>query len=300
MPQSRHGDARIAELAGRQRGYVARRQLFALGENRDAIDYRVKAGRLIPQYAGVYAVGHLSKDPLDRAYGAVLACGDKAVLSHDSAAAVWGIYDRWRMPYHVTAPTGHRRKGIVVHRAKLHRRDRTRQLGLPVTSPARTVLDLAPGLAENALTRAVNNLRNAGYLTLGDLGELLERCRRHPGARYLRRFVDRPHNPTKSEFEDAFRAFCDRFDLPEPLTNTKVHGFEVDAFFPVEQVIAELDSWDFHSSRDSFRSDRDRDATMLADGIPTVRITWDRLEELSEREGARFKRILARRRAEAA
>jgi hypothetical protein len=297
LPQTGHADAQIAHLASRQRGYATRRQLFALGESRDAVDYRVKVGRLIPDFAGVYGVGHLSKDPVDRAFGAVLACGDGAVLSHQSAATLWGIYRHWRRPLHVTAPSGHCRKGIVVHRAKLHPRDRTRQLGLPVTSPARTLLDNAPRLTEKALTRAVNDLLRQGFLNRSDLVELLIRCCRHPGARLLRPFAHSTRGPTRSEFEDAFHAFTERFDLPDALVNTHLHGFEVDAYFPEEGLVVELDGWDFHSSQLSFRSDREQDAALLERGIVTVRITWDRLIDTPGREARRLRAILEQRRS---
>jgi very-short-patch-repair endonuclease len=277
---------------------VTRKQLQALGENRNAIDYRVRVGRLIVDYPGVYAVGHLSKDPLDRAFGAVLACGEKAVLSHASAATLWGIYRRWRRPLHVTSPSDHRHQGIKLHRAALHCRDRTRQLGIPVTSPARTLLDIAPQMTEKALTRAVNDLRRQGYLNRSDLVELLIRWPRHPGAGRLRPFARSQRGPTASEFEDAFNAFVERHNLPQPLINTEIHGFEVDTYFPQERVVVELDGWDYHSSRHSFKSDRERDTALLALGIVTVRITWERLTETPEREARRLKAILERRRIE--
>lgn len=283
-------------MAGRQRGYVKRRQLLALGEHRRAIDHRIKLGRLIPDYAGVYAVGHLSKDPLDRAFGAVLACGDRAVLSHASAATLWGVYRHWREPFHVTAPTGHVHPRIKVHRARLHPRDRTRQLGIPVTSPARTLLDNARNLTEKALTRAVNDLLRSGYLNRSDLVELLIRCPRHPGARLLRPFAESGRGATRSGFEDAFQAFTRRYGLPDALVNTMLHGFEVDAYFPAERVVVELDGWDFHSSRYSFKRDREQDAALLALGIVTVRITWERLIYAPEREARRLLKILEGRR----
>ena len=282
-------------MASRQRGYVTRQQLLALGENRNAIAHRIKVARLIPDHAGVYAVGHLSKDPLDRAYGAVLACGDKAVLSHQSAATLWGAYRHWRGPFHVTASSGHTREGIVVHRACLHPRDRTRQLGIPVTSPARTVLDNAPHMTEKALTRAVNDLLRQGFLNRSDLVELLIRCPRHPGASRLRPFAHTTRGPTRSDFEDAFHAFTARFGLPDALVNTMLAGFEVDAYFPRHGVIVELDGWEFHRSRYSFESDRDRDTTMLALGVVTIRITWRRLVEQPEREARRLRKILDQR-----
>jgi Transcriptional regulator, AbiEi antitoxin len=290
-----HADVRIAEIAGRQRGYVTRQQLLALGATRKTIAYRIEVGRLLPVFAGVYAVGHLSKDPVDRAFGAVLACGEKAVLSHQSAATLWGLYRQWRKPLHVTASGQRRRAGIVCHRDSLHPRDRTRQLGLPVTSPARTLIDNAPHITDKALTRGVNDLLRQGFLNRSDLVELLIRCPRHPGARLLRPFADSTTGPTRSEFEDAFQAFSERYGLPQPLINHRFHGFELDAYFPDHGVIVELDGWDFHSSRHSFESDRDRDATMLALGIVTVRITWERLIEQPEREARRLKAILAQR-----
>jgi very-short-patch-repair endonuclease len=289
-------DRQIADLAAKQHGYVTRHQALDLGLSRQGIVRRVAAARLIPVYAGVYAVGHMPTLAQDRAYGAVLACGRDAVLSHDTAACVWGIYRRWTSPFHVTAPGVRRRSGIHGHRDRLHRRDIDRQHGLPVTSPARTLLDNAPDLKDSTLTRAVNDLRRQHYLSLGDLAELLSRCARHRGASRLREFIENPSGPTASEFEDALRAFCRRFNFPEPLINTTLAGFEVDAYFPVERVIIELDGWEFHSSRYSFINDRDRDATLLALGIVTVRITWERLIETPEREAGRLLAILDGRR----
>lgn len=188
------------------------------------------------------------------------------------------------------------REGIQVHRGRLQRRDIDRQLGLPVTSPARTVLDNAPDLTDKALTRAVNDLRRQHYLNLEALKDALDRWPRHPAACRLRPLVENPPGPTASEFEDRFGAFCQEFGLPQPLVNTVVAGYEVDAYFPAERVIVELDGWDFHSSRRSFDSDRERDAAMLALGIVTVRVTWARLIGAPEREAARLRAILEARR----
>src|SRR5438270_13884630 len=123
LPVADAVDERIAALAGRQRGYARRNQLLSFGVTARAIGYRIKAHRLIPDYAGVYAVGHVPTLPQDRAYGALLACGPRAVLSHGTAAAVWGVLKRWEVPFEVTAPHVHRRRGIRVHRAALERPD---------------------------------------------------------------------------------------------------------------------------------------------------------------------------------
>src|SRR5436190_24273079 len=153
VPVADEVDRRIAALADRQRGYVRRKQLLSVGVTARAIEYRIKTGRLIPVYAGIYAVGHVPALPQDRAYGALLACGPDAVLSHGTAAAAWGVFKLWEVPFEVTAPYVHRRRGICLHRAALERRDITVQLGLRVTSPARTILDIVPRLSDKALTR---------------------------------------------------------------------------------------------------------------------------------------------------
>ena len=290
-------DRRIAALAKRQRGYVSRAQLMKLGLGAKAVDYRIKSGRLLPVYAGVYAVGHLPTLPQDRAFGALLACGPGAVLSHGSAATVWAVFKRWEMPFEVTARSAHRRSGLRVHRTSLHRAEITRQLGLRVTSPARTVLDVAPRLTDRALRRALNELQRSGHLRMHEVASVLARCPRHPGAGPLRPLLDTSDGLTRSGFEDDFLAFTTRFGLPRPRLNVLVHGYEVDAWFPQARVIVELDGWRDHSRRDRFESDRDRDAEMLARGIVTVRITWERFVRVPAREAERLGRILRSREA---
>ena len=216
-------DNLIASLARRQHGYVTRPQLLEAGLGVKAIEYRVKAGRLIPIYAGVYAVGHVPTAPADRAYAAVLVCGAGSVLSHSSALALWGWGGELRPPFEVTAPTDHRRRGIRVHRStSLGRRDVRTFNGIPVTSPARTLLDVAPRLAPKARRRVVREARLSKQLRLDALADVVGRFERHPGARLLLPFVTAPTGPTRSEFEDAFVAFCERYDLPKPNVNVKV------------------------------------------------------------------------------
>jgi hypothetical protein len=294
-------DRRIAELAKRRRGYVTRRQLLALGESRYEIEYRIKAGRLIPVYSGVYAVGHLPTLPQDRAVGALLACGDGAVLSHGSASSLWGVFRYWRMPFEVTTTTARRPKGIHVHRALLQRADIKYQAGIRVTSAARTMLDVAPRMTDKALRRAVNDLRRPGHLRVDALADVLERFPRAPGAARLRAFLDRPTGPTRSELEDAFLALAERYGLPRPQINVHVAGREADAWFPEERVIVEIDGWDFHSDRGSFEGDRDKDTTALEHDIVTVRLTDRRMTGSPRREAERLLRILdVRRRRRAA
>jgi len=286
----------IAAIALRQHGNVTRAQLVDLGLNDNAIAHRAARGLLHPVHRGVYAVGRPARMPLERAAAAVLACGPDAVLSHRSALTLWGIEREWRSPLHVSLIRGDRRPpGLSVHRpANLTRADVRFQLGIRVTSPARTLLDCAPELTRRALVRAVNDARLSRLLTPAQLDGVLARNPVHPGAARLRA-VELPVRPTRSPFEDDFARFCEHHGLPAPQLNTTVHGYEVDAFFPEQRLIVELDGWDFHRTRQAFETDRERDAHMLAHGIVTVRITKERLRERPGPEAARLRALLAAR-----
>ncbi len=162
------------------------------------------------------------------------------------------------------------------------------------------MLDSAPDLTDPALARGVNDALRSRHLYRSQLAELLDRCPTHPATKRLRRFVTATDGPTRSQLEDAFMAFCERYDLPRPQINTIVAGHEVDAYFEAEQLIVELDGWEYHSSRDAFESDRDRDADALALGIGTVRVTWERMQQTPDHEAARLHAILRSRREPAA
>jgi hypothetical protein len=275
---------------------VKRRQLLALGLGEKAIEYRVKTRRLIPAHTGVYAVGHVPTLPQDRAFGALLACGPEAALSHSSALTLWGVFRRWDIPFEVAAPTLRKRPGIRTHRAKLTRADIRIHEGIRVTSPARTLLDMAPRLTDKQLRRAFNNLRLSHGLEPGQLANAIGRFPRHPGARRLEPLAETRRGATRSGIEDKFADFCERYGFPEPLFNARVAGREVDAYFPAERVIVEIDGYEVHSGRISFEDDRDRDANMLALDLPTVRVTEERLDNQPEKEGRRLHAILEMRR----
>ena len=293
-------DRSTAAIAERQHGNVTRTQLLAMGLTRHQIDHRVRLGRLHSVHRGVYAVGRPPRTALERASAAVLACGPGAALSHTSALALWGL-TRWPWTMSVTASTGRHHPEIRIHRSrKLLPRDFRRHNGIRVTSPARTLLDCAPLLRRNGLARAVNEARHLKHLRLGDLADVVERFPRHPGARLLVPFVNAKGGPTRSGWEDDFPAFCHRFGLPEPVMAAEVAGYTVDALFPEERVIVELDGWEFHSTKESFEKDRERDATTLAAGFVTVRVTWERIDGGAKAEAGRLDKILRQRRPRAA
>jgi hypothetical protein len=281
-------DHAIAGLAAKQRGHLSRHQLLALGLGPEAIKYRLRTGRLHKVYLGVYAVGHRRPHPMDRAMAAVLACGPGAVLSHSSAASLWGFFKYWDEPFEVTLGVNRRPKEIRVHHCHLTPADRTRQEGIPVTSPGRTLLDCAPKVANP--TRLVNDALHSPWLTES---QLVEASERHSRGRLVRRILFGQAGLTRSELEDKFVAFCKRFGIKLPELNVPMNGRVVDAFFREEGVIIELDGYDFHKDRATFERDRDKDAEAIAGGLITVRITESRL---TQQEACRLTRILESRR----
>jgi hypothetical protein len=275
-------DRIIARIAARQNGYATYAQLLAAGLSRTQIDRRVRDGRLVRVHPKVYAVGFLPGTPLAHGHAAVLACGPGALLSHSSAAALWGWQPQWPAVPEVSTSHDRRPKGVCVHRTTtLAPADRTRQRGIPVTSPARALLDIAPRLTDPQLARAYNDARLANYLRPSALQELVQRLPTVPGAPRLAHLLAETvdANPTRSVLEDAFLAFVDRYGLPRPEINVIVAGYEVDMCYPQQKVIVELDSWTFHGDREAFERDRERDSATAAVGYRTVRLTRRRLNQ---------------------
>jgi very-short-patch-repair endonuclease len=286
--------AQIARIANRQFGHVTRHQLLGLGVPPRSITRWVQTGRLIQVHAGVYAVGHQQLTAIAVAMAAVLACGDQAVLSHDSAAALWGVRT-WPPLPEVTAPHHRRHNSIKAHRTEtLTPKDIRRHRNIRVTSPSRTILDIQAHLTDDQLVRAVNELRLQKHLRATELDRLLTRSKR------ISNLIDPQQEPTRSTMEDRFLAFCRTHGLPEPKLNVKLFGHEVDALFEQEKVIVELDSWTHHKERQNFESDRERDAVAAEHGYLTVRVTWARMTSQAVREAARLHRTLQGRHRDSA
>jgi very-short-patch-repair endonuclease len=287
-------DVAVRQLAGRQSGNVARRQLLSLGLGQHAINARLRNGSFVARYHGVYALAPARQDAQALIAAAVLAGGPTAVASHASAAWLWGFLKRWERPPEISLPTGDRRpRHILTHRCpSLQPRDMTRQRGVPTTTPARTALDLAPRLTRKQLTRLVNNARLEGYLKLAALEDVLARNPLRPGTKLLRPFVDHPTNPTRSGFEDAFPVFAAKSGLPRFEQNAWVNGREVDVLFREQRVIVELDSRDYHMDEEAFEDDRERDVENLKHGFITVRVTEERFENTPDAEAGRLLEIL--------
>jgi very-short-patch-repair endonuclease len=289
-------DRQIARLAATQHGVVTRAQLLATGLDANAVDYRVKVGRLHRVHKGVFAVGHTSLSPLSNAMAAVLACGDGAVLSHRSAAALWNIDPTWRLPVEVTTTGNRRHRRVRAHRSRtLDAQDVTTRDGIPITTPARTVVDLADVLDDRALARAVNEAQVLRIMRLEELAIQLERSPGRRAMRRLRGFVERADGPTRSELEDEFLRFVERYDLPRPEINQTIAGYEVDAVWRQRRLVVELDSRRYHDLAQPFESDREKDANLLAAGFPVVRVTWWRLRGRPAAEADRLHTLLRQR-----
>jgi very-short-patch-repair endonuclease len=274
-------DRAIGGLAERQHGVVTRAQLLELGLNRGSIMHRIDLGRLRPIHRGVYTIGHrlLTRD--GRWMAAVLACGRGAVLSHHSAAALWGVRQSDRLE--VTTQASHRGpKGVTVHRSALRPDERTTHRGIPTTTVPRTLMDLSAVVRPDALRSA---LRKAEQLRLTDplsLHDLAKRYPRRAGLAAIKALLNDASigtNIVRSELEERFQAFLLKAGLPLPKTNQRVEGYEVDCVWPEQRLIVELDGHATHSPMHAFEGDRARDRRLEAAGWHVIRITWRQLHE---------------------
>ncbi len=276
-------DERIAAIARRQRGRVARRQLRAAGVSEWAVRRRVDSGRLIRRRAGVYAVGHLAPMELAAETEAVLACRPGALLSHHSAVALWAMRPRQSEIVHalVVGSEGPRQAGIRCHRTRhLDPKDIRIHNALPVTSPARTLLDIAPDLTTHELEWALDEALTSRVMTRAQVAELLRRCPRRPGASTLAKLLAHRSGPapTRSLLEKRFLQLIRAANLPHPRTNVRLHGYEVDAHWPSHGVVFEIDSHRYHSSRSAFTRDRRKEATLKQAGLDFNRVSDYQLE----------------------
>jgi very-short-patch-repair endonuclease len=288
-------DARVARLAGRQHGVVTREQLVGLGFGPDAIDHRLRAGRLLILHRSVYAVGHRNRSRETAWIAAVLASGKQAVLSNRPAGAAWRICSSSGVP-EVTVPRQRRsRGGIRFHRASLPADERTILDGIPITTVPRTLLDLAATLDERQLERAINEAEIRRLWDELSLHDLLHRYPRRRGTRNLRAALRKRSEgttATKSDLEEFFIRFADKAGLPRPDTNVHIEGLEVDCVWRERRVIIEVDGWEIHRTRAAFERDREKSRILQAAGWRCVPITYLQLEHTSEAVASDVRRLL--------
>jgi very-short-patch-repair endonuclease len=285
-PQTQTLDVAVAELARGQHGIVERGQLIALGLEPGAIKRRIQAGRLHVIHRGVYAVGHAAITRRGRWMGAVLASGHGAVLGHQSATALWGIWGSGAGETHVTVPRKTRsQRSIHRHFSMLPDDERTVLAGIPSTTAARAVLDLAAVKGEAAAESALREMEYLRIYGPVSLPALLERYPRHRGAPIVRvcleRLADDPGGRIRSDLEEAFLPFLDAHQIPRPRLNAWLSidddRFQVDCLWPDARLVGELDGFKSHGTKRAFRKDRRRDRRLGARGFHVVRITEDQL-----------------------
>jgi very-short-patch-repair endonuclease len=267
----------VQTLAGRQHGIVKRKQVREAGLSRQGVRRRVEAGWLVPRYDGVYAVGHTALTYHSHLISAVYACGKEALASHRAAGKLWGIL-RGSKPIEVTAPRGCKpKKGFILHRSRLiHEEDRALLDNIPVTSLARTLVDLADVLTEKRLANAVNEAEMKGLFDLRPVERVLERLPGRKGRHKLNRVLAayRPVQPFfRSRNERFVYHLCREHGLPTPRVNTWVHTQEVDFYWPEAKLALEFDGGAVHRTTKAFYEDRERDRALAAKGIHVVRAT---------------------------
>jgi very-short-patch-repair endonuclease len=291
------GDAAIAEIARRQHGVVTRAQLGAIGLGRGSIAHRVAQGRLHRVHRGVYLAGHQARPPLARETAAVLACGAGAVLSHRSAAHLWGLpAGDSQVTVTIPARKSAHPTGVRVYRARqLDAGDVARRHGLPLTSPSRTVIDLAGALSERELERVFDEALRLRLVRREGLRAALDGSRGRRGTGVLRGLLDQGGRTlTRSEAEERLLALVRAARLPRAEVNVRVGRHEVDFLWRDARLVVEVDGFAYHSSRAAFERDRLRDAELQAAGFRVMRVTWRQISDEPAALVARLALALAR------
>jgi predicted transcriptional regulator of viral defense system len=295
-------EAKIARLAERQHGVVGLDQLRELGISASGVRSRVAAGRLHRVHSGVYAVGHSLLSRRAHWTAAVLACGPGAVLSHRDAADLIGLRpcSRRRIDVTVRGRARRRRAGIDVHTSRhLDPADVTTVDGIPCTTVARTLVDLAEVLSRREVERAVERAEILRQFDLSALNAIRGRTPTRRGASMIASILREytAEAPTKNELEKRFLSLCDDVGVPRPQVNVWVElpggGVEVDFLWEREGLIVETDGWETHGTKVAFERDRERDIRLrLAEWNP-VRITWRRIENARDAVGHEVRALLA-------
>lgn len=281
MTGSTHQSRQAWALVRAQHGVVTRHQLRELGYGRHAIDHRIKRGLLYSVQRGIYAVGRPTLTQHGRWLAAVLACGDGAVLSHSSAAALWriGYEGRGEVEVSLSSPSRRRRPGIRIHRRpSLAQSDTTTRRNIPVTTPVRTLIDLALRLDRRRLERAINEADKYDLVHPPELRKALDQRSGEPGVARLRVILDRrTFRLTKEELERRFLSLARKAGLPVPLTGRWVNEFEVDFYWPDLGLVVETDGLRYHRTPAEQARDRLRDQAHTAAGLTQLRFTHEQV-----------------------
>jgi very-short-patch-repair endonuclease len=278
--QSNTVEAKLALMAADTHGVVTRRQLLGNGISRQEVASRLRRGDLLREHSGVYRVGHRAPS-LEATYlAAVLAAGEGAVLSGPAAAHLWGLVRGKPPEPEVTCAAQRRIKGVATRRSScLGAGDVTVFRGIPITTVARTVADIAAVVSDDLLARACHEAGVRYGLTPRAVEEVLDGRPRTPGAGRLRRITAGDVHVTLSVLEARFLRLLREQGLPLPVTNRRAGGHRVDCRWPEHRLTVELDSYRFHNSRHAWESDRRREREARARGDDFRRYTYGDVSE---------------------
>jgi hypothetical protein len=295
-------DARAADLASERDGVLSIAQLRACGLDDDAVARRGRDGRLHRLYRGVYAVGHRGLTLRGRFRAAVLACGEAAVLSYFAAAAFWGFWTWEERCIDVTVPGGARDiDGIRVHRSRALGRDVVGRDVLVrddirVTTPARTLLDLAAVLPAKGLRRMVRRAEAQRAVSIRQIVEVCDRSPGHHGVARLRAVIADGPAPTRTDLEDLLLDLLDRGGIARPEINAPLRfGIETivpDYLWRAQRVAIEADSVTWHDHKLTREHDADKQAQLEAAGLRVLRITWAQITRSPQQTLARIRNAL--------
>jgi very-short-patch-repair endonuclease len=278
-------DLKIAAIMGAQNARAHRKQLLSAGIDRRALDRRVLKGTLIRVHPGVFAIAGVPEPPFAEETGALLATGSLSRLSHHSGAVVLEFRIGTARPIHVTVTDGRcgrRPEGVIVHRsATLAPQDTCIYKGLPVTSPARTLLDIAATLPIKDIARILDQAIAERKVTVAEVEDVRKRNPGHRGAATLRHALQGRTRSriTKSQAETRLKDAIAEAGLPTPLTGTYVLGWECDLYWPEHNLIVEIDDYALHTTRQTYRKDHRRDVEHQLAAHRVLRFTTDQIDE---------------------
>jgi len=295
-------DGAIARTAGKQHGVVTAAQLRALGVNQNALEHRLRVGRLHRLHRGVYAVGHRRVSREGHVLAGVLSVGADAVVSHRSAAVVWGLIADRGGPVDVTVSRRlHPRPPVHIHidRHGLEKRDRTRTAGIPVTTVPRTLLDLAAVVSEPILRRAVRQAYVERLVDEGTLSAQLDRGAARHGASRLAQLLGPKLLPTRSELEDRVLDLLKTRGFARPAVNVVPAGLrrriEVDFLYADAGLVIEADGARYHDSRVARDEDAARQALLEEAGYQVLRVDWTQVTQRPGQTARRLRQALGTR-----
>jgi very-short-patch-repair endonuclease len=309
--QRNHGreepsDRKLARTATTQKGIVALAQLQNAGIGARAVQHRAETGRLHRLHRAVYAVGHESIGRHGELLAAVLACGESSVISHGTAAELWSLRDQAPTLIDMIVPceTGRKLDGIRARRCRFPTREEVAiHEGIPCTTPARTLVDLAGVLGWGSMRRTVERATVLGLLDIAALDAAIHRAKGRPGMPILRavivdwRTAGTDGSKLRSELEARMLSLIVARNLPLPLRNQVLNiggdRLEVDFLWPEQGLIAEVDGHKFHGTKVAFERDRRRDQNLSLAGYHVVRFTWNQIVQEPEATTSILRRLLA-------